>query len=65
MSASVLVLPSTPTHVSFESIGKTFAILRQMEVDIAAWADFNTIKVANPNVVCTVEYIQIQLTALT
>jgi elongator complex protein 1 len=57
MSASELILPAIPTHVSFESIGKSFAILRERHVDIATWTDFNTIRVANPKIVFSIKYL--------
>jgi elongator complex protein 1 len=57
MAASELVLRSTPAHVSFESTGQNFAILRQRDVDFAMWTDFNTIKVTNPKIVHTLRYL--------
>jgi len=56
MSASELSLASTASHVSFDSIGQNFGVLRQRAVDIARWTDFNSIRVANPKIVHTFRY---------
>ena len=56
MSGTELSIPSPPTHVSFDSTGKNFAILRRREVDIATWSEFNTIRVANPKITQTLQY---------
>lgn len=56
MAANMLPIASTPAHVAFDTTGKIFAILRQREVDIATWSDFNTIRVANPKILDTYRY---------
>ena len=56
MAANMLPIASTPAHVAFDTTGKIFAILRQREVDIATWSDFNTIRVANPKIMDTFRY---------
>src|SRR5271170_4612104 len=59
MSASELSIASPASHVSFESIGQNFAVLRQRAVDVATWTDFNSIRVANPKIVHTFKYISL------
>jgi elongator complex protein 1 len=61
MSASELSLPSTPAHVSFDSTGQHFAILREHHVDLATWKEFKTIRVTDPKIVNRFAYFPVNL----
>jgi len=56
MSANTLQLSSPAIHVSFDTTGQYFAVLRDGYVDIARWNTYKPHWIDNPEIISTIEY---------